>query len=50
MLIALALIWMFAPAAFSALRTPELAGVLGLALLPVLTAWAALSDRRAARG
>lgn len=49
MLIALALIWLFAPAAFGPLQTPELAALLGLVLLPLLTGWAAVSDRRAQR-
>lgn len=45
--LAVLLVWLFAPKAFGPLHTLELAGLLGLLILPGLTAWAVVADHRA---
>lgn len=45
-LLAVLLVWLFAPKAFGPLHTLELAGLLGLLILPGLTAWAVAAERR----
>jgi hypothetical protein len=42
-------VWLFAPAAFRQLHTPELAAIAGMMILPLATAWAVQADRIAFR-
>lgn len=48
-LLAGVLVWLFAPKGFRPLNTLELAGLLGLLVLPAMTAWSVAAERRLAR-
>lgn len=49
-LIAGAVVWLYAPTFFQSLRTFELAAVVGLLVLPLVTTAAVLADRRRVGG
>lgn len=48
-LLGVGLVWVFAPLSFRGLTTVELLAILGLLVLPLLTAWAMWIECRVAR-
>ncbi|MFN0010731.1 MAG: hypothetical protein ACKVS8_03705 [Phycisphaerales bacterium] len=49
MLLGVGLVWVFAPLSFRGWQTGELVAILGLLVLPTLTAWATWAECRVAR-